>query len=336
MKNQFIELYRFILILWIVAFHYTTRYSQLYPDFIEYPYEFNNGGNVGVFVFFIISGYFYAYSLNKIKLSNFVTTLKFIINKYWRLFPAYLISIILIFIIISIFGLEGRNSTILDLLGNLLIWHPYCDYIDGAHWFIASLLEIQIIIAFIYFICKSNIKLTICIPLFCLMFICMLYARFDKTILEVFKPILDMRNMLIFMTGMMIWLIDKEKVKSYFSIVVLFILTYFAYYGKNIYILLHTLIFVMFLGKQFLEIKINPIFITLGKVSFSWYLIHQNIGYIIITGLKSMGYTSEIFLLIPIIITLCLAFAIDYCSSKFPNKLLKNVKSTLSRENALN
>ena len=323
MKNQFIELYRFILILWIVAFHYTTRYSQLYPDSIKYPYEFKNGGYVGVFVFFIISGYFFAYSLNKVKLDGFITTLKFSINKYWRLFPAYLISILLIFIIVSIFGLEGRNSTILDLFGNLLIWHPYCDYIDGSHWFIACLLEIQVVVAFVYFAFKSNIKLTICISLFCLMFMYMLYARFDRTIIEDLKPVLDIRNMLIFMTGMMIWLIDNKKVKPYFSMVVLFIFLYFTYYGRNIYILLSALVFIMLLNKKNSKIKIGSIFITLGKISFSWYLIHQNIGYIIIQSLKCMGYTSEVFLLIPIIITLCFAFVIDFCADKFPKKLFK-------------
>lgn len=330
MKNQYIELYRFILILWIVAFHYTTRYSQLYPDSIVYPYEFKNGGYVGVFVFFIISGYFFAYSLNKVKLDGFITTLKFSINKFWRLFPAYLISILLIFIITSIFGLEGRNSNIIDLLGNLLIWHPYCDYIDGAHWFIACLLKIQIAVAFIYFLCKSNIKQTICISLFCLMFMYMLYSRFDRTIIEILKPVLDIRNMLIFMTGMMIWLIDNNRVKPYFAMVVLFILIYFAYYSRNVYIIVHSLIFAILLNKKKSNIKTNPIFITLGKISFSWYLIHQNIGYIIINGLKSIGYTSEIFLLIPIFITLCFAFVIDYYSGKFSQKLFKiNMKNSI-------
>lgn len=323
MKNQFVELYRFILILWIVAFHYTTRYSQLYPNTIKFPYEFNNGGYVGVFIFFVISGYFFASSLNKVKLNNLITTFKFSANKYWRLFPSYIISIIVIFIIISLFGLDGRESNITHLLGNFLIWHPYCKYIDSAHWFIASLIVIQTFMAFAYFICKSNIKIVTYLSLFVLAIIYIIHIYSDIYFIDKLTYILSIRDMLIFIIGMLIWLIDNKKVSSYTSIVILLMLTFFVYYENNIYIIFHLLLFCIILNKHLSKIEISPIILVLGKISFSWYLIHQNIGFIIIRELTAAGYTSELFLLIPIILTLCLAFVVDYIAGKFPKTIIK-------------
>jgi peptidoglycan/LPS O-acetylase OafA/YrhL len=323
MKNQFVELYRFILILWIVAFHYTTRYAQLYPNTVKYPYEFNNGGYVGVFLFFVISGYFFAYSLNKVKLNGLITTFKFSVNKYWRLFPSYIISIIIIFIIVSMLGLKGRESNIIDLFGNFLIWHPYCKYIDSAHWFIASLVVIQTFMAFTYFICKSELKTATFLSLFVLTIIYILRIYMDISFIEKLTCILDIRDMLIFIIGMLIWIVDNKKVSIYASFAVLFMIIFFVYHENNIYIIFYLLLFIVILNKRISKINISPIVLYLGKISFSWYLIHQNIGFIIIRELNVMGYTSEFFLCIPILITLCLAFAVDYVADKFPKIIVK-------------
>ena len=68
-------------------------------------------------------------------------------------------------------------------------------------------------------------------------------------------------------------------------------------------------------------LKINSFVIFLGQISFSWYLIHQNIGFIIIRELNQLGLTSELYLLIPITITLCMALIVDYIANKFPKRI---------------
>lgn len=51
--------------IWIILFHYTTRYGQLFS--VDIPFSFDNGGEIGVAVFFIISGFFLQKSLVNIK-----------------------------------------------------------------------------------------------------------------------------------------------------------------------------------------------------------------------------------------------------------------------------
>lgn len=321
MKNSLIELYRFVLIFWIVIFHYTTRYSQLYPDIINYPLKFRNGGYVGVFIFFVISGYFYAASINKRNFTEFVSVIKFSINKYWRLFPAYFISIVLIFIIVSIWKLDGRESNLFIFLGNLLIWHPYCGYIDSAHWFIASLIRIQILSVFVYYLCKSNIKNTIFLLFIGSTIIYIIEKNFNIAIINKVSYLISNRNLLIFLSGMLIWLIRYKKVKPYFLIPVLFIIILFVYYEKNYMMPLFFVVFLIILNIRKPLLKINSFVIFLGQISFSWYLIHQNIGFIIIRELNQLGLTSELYLLIPITITLCMALIVDYIANKFPKRI---------------
>lgn len=323
MKNSLIELYRFILIFWIVIYHYTTRCSQLYPDIINYSLNFHNGGYVGVFIFFVISGYFYASSINRRIFTEFFSIIKFSINKYWRLFPAYLISIILIFVVVSIWKLEGRESNFFILIGNLLIWHPYCGYIDSAHWFIASLIRIQILLIFVYYICQSNIRNTILLLLSVSTIIYILDNNFNIAVINKISYVISNRNLLIFLLGMLIWLIKNKEVKLNYLILVLFIIMLFLFYENNYLMPLCFLVFLFLLNNRISLIKINPLVIYLGRISFSWYLIHQNIGLIIIRELNYSGLTSELYLLIPIVITLCIAIFVDYIANKFPKKIYK-------------
>lgn len=55
-----------------------------------------------------------------------------------------------------------------------------------------------------------------------------------------------------------------------------------------------------------------------------YYLIHQNIGYIIISLLEEFGYTHEIFIIIPVIISIVLASIITFYIEKPIQKFLLN------------
>lgn len=53
MRNLSIQGLRGYLMIWIVLFHYTTRYPILYPSAnMEMPIRFENGGEVGIVIFF--------------------------------------------------------------------------------------------------------------------------------------------------------------------------------------------------------------------------------------------------------------------------------------------
>lgn len=156
-RNLNIEALRGVLMIWIVLFHYTTRFKELF-GYSSFPYKFEYGGVIGVTFFFILSGYLFYGGVLKMEKSSLITMTKFCLNKYWRLYPAYLISIILIFSIYQFVDLPGRECSLKTFLVNsIFIFHPGFSYVDSAHWFIAVLIKMQILSA-IFLLFKPTIR----------------------------------------------------------------------------------------------------------------------------------------------------------------------------------
>ena len=63
--------------------------------------------------------------------------------------------------------------------------------------------------------------------------------------------------------------------------------------------------------KKWYHHKTN-IFTYLESISFPMYLLHQNIGFLIIRYMESIGLTQEIFILIPILIIILLSWGVTF------------------------
>ena len=168
-RNHCIEGYRGLLILYIILFHYTYRFDALFPEHaINSPFIFSRGAIIGNSIFFLLSGYFTSHSILKGNIGA-KSCGYYIINKYWRLWPQYAISVLIIFGISNLLPLNGRNVTIEDAIINFfLIFHPNIPYVDGAHWFISDLILFQILVGFVIFLKYNSriwtLRLLIVIP----------------------------------------------------------------------------------------------------------------------------------------------------------------------------
>lgn len=149
--NYTLDLWRFLLILWIVLFHYTSGYKEgIIPTY--FPVRFGNGGPVGVTCFFVISGFFMGHMLIRDITFSWRDYMQYIKKRYLRFFPIYTIAVLLIFLWLQFWPVESRMTGWLDFIVNtVLIWHPGFDYVDGAHWFLAVLILIQFFTAVLMF-----------------------------------------------------------------------------------------------------------------------------------------------------------------------------------------
>ena len=60
-KNKGVEIFRGLLMIWIVLYHYTCQYIHVSGNHeIHYFFTFPNGGVYGVFCFFVLSGFYAA------------------------------------------------------------------------------------------------------------------------------------------------------------------------------------------------------------------------------------------------------------------------------------
>lgn len=108
-RNNAIEALRGLLIIWIVLYHFTVRYEDIFQVNGRDIIHFGRGGDIGVLMFFVISGFFFfkSYVCNRGK-----AVCQFFVNKYWRLWPAYMISVVVIFVTVKIFNIGGVESQV--------------------------------------------------------------------------------------------------------------------------------------------------------------------------------------------------------------------------------
>lgn len=87
--NKGIQGFKGLLSIFILLFHYTYRYPQIYGhEIISWSFEY--GSVIGVTLFFVLSGYYFQKSINKHR--NFTT---FAISKLTRLYPPLILSLLI-------------------------------------------------------------------------------------------------------------------------------------------------------------------------------------------------------------------------------------------------
>lgn len=318
MRNESIEGFRGLMMIWIVLFHYTTRYRQLFS--VDSPFSFENGGEIGVAIFFIISGFFLSKSLLN---PNRGGTLRFIVNKYWRLYPAYAISVVVIFAIINIVGLPIRQVGWSDFIVNMLfIYHPGFDYVDGAHWFIADLIKIQILLSLLFFIERKKRKTIIYVVTFVSIILLTIDRSYNNEILHKLCVFASVNSFLNIMCGIIMSMAYKKTEYCLAFFIVLFQSLSFC---SPLLFILYVLIFIVLTEKNkysdfIVKSRVfnNKLIIKIGILSFYWYLIHQNIGYVIIHTCDNyiIGLFSAV------ILTISTSYILKFIVDKMPKNLL--------------
>lgn len=291
-KNYQIEGIRGIGLCMIMAFHYFFRYNELFSTNIDT----NNllcdflslWGTIGVAVFFTISGYLLFIS------NNLGSTIQQIKKKIRRLYIYYAPAVVIIWVIVCFFKLEGRETTLIDLVLNLIFVNGFLGtpYVDTAHWYLTYLIVFTIIG------CLSQklfgTKRMLIVPLWIVFSIGVRYVAKIVT-LDWIKNTLVVcsggSNVYLFLIGVCLAEItnskgDRKKIVS--NIVYYMVDLAFIYYYFNMTILISTLVVtaVMYFAiNQKIKVCEMRLLVFLGGISYTVYLVHQNIGYIIMSRL---------------------------------------------------
>ena len=128
-----------------------------------------------------ISGYFLTESLLNCK-GGVRDWFTYCVNKWWRFFPTAAICMILIFIITHIFPLpEERMVTISQMLMNFAIVNIGFKPVDGSHWFMSSLLQMQFLLSVILLIKQKYIRVIFISIFFIISFLMYIIDDFNNT-----------------------------------------------------------------------------------------------------------------------------------------------------------
>lgn len=312
---------RGIAALLVVIFHYTSRYEELFiKTEMEFPFRVSYG-HYGVQLFFVISGFVIYMSLLRSK-----SILDFTIKRIIRLYPAYIFAVILTFSVVSLLGLEGREVTNIEAIINLTMLQGYIpgvENVDGVYWSLTIELSFYIIMGFL-FISRILNKIEVVSIIWLISAITLNIIDFDGIISIVTDKIILIDYVHLFIAGMMFYHLRESNRLKYHFLILISLLYDFTFNGIESGIVL-TLIFSIFyllIFNKLIFLKSKAL-VFIGTISYSLYLVHQNIGYIIIRELEKLGYTDGIFIIIPIIMSVILASFITFYIEKPIQKFLK-------------
>lgn len=318
---DWVEALRAFLILYIASYHFSNRYLDFYPN-VEFPYSIQYG-KTGVFVFMMISGFFLAKTLlNGYGVKDYC---KYCINRWWRLFPAALICITITYIVVCVSPLTSdRMVSFPQYLLNLLIIHPTVPYVDGAHWFIASLLEMQLLLGLLLLLKEDNCRVLFVILLFILSLgVWSVYDTPQTKVDNILYGILNCKWSPVFLSGIILSYVKDNKLPQWVMIIPMFVTVLYAYFYSSFPIIFGFLCFLLAISKK-LTVECPTWVVKCGGVSFCWYLLHQNIGFCIMNELRYVGVHNEVVLVgCALLVTLFISFIVDRIIAFLPTKLFE-------------
>jgi peptidoglycan/LPS O-acetylase OafA/YrhL len=341
--------FRAIAILMVVSYHYFSGWVALYS--YGYKYDFFTYGKMGVPFFFMISGFVILYTLENT--NGFIEFWK---KRIIRLFPAMLVASVITYLFCSFFDTEfvfPASHVFTNILVSITFIDPNClsalfgnevklNYISGSYWSLWPEIQFYLVASVIYFLNKKKFQLFflgLTFILFSTNFLLHhLYIdnSFLRAIRRFFADFDFLESLPYFCFGVLFYTIYKNKMlnrdtsiflKIYFIGLLLFQIDINRSQPSGILVIF---IFLILFGALIYFSKIisfleNPNLLKIGISSYFLYLIHENIGVLIISkyGVFFKGFEFVVYIAVIVLMIVVSVFYTYIIDNKL-NKFLKN------------
>ena len=294
----------------VLLFHYSTRYDELY-GFAQPPSWRIVDGEMFVLVFFALSGYFLLMLGSRVH-----GVADYLVSRFSRLFPAYWAAMLVSYAAISAFGLPGRERTASELAANLSMLQEYfaVPHVDGAYWSLT--LEITFYGAILLLLLTRQVHRA---PLW---IACGLATCVAAWIIEQFGIALPWRLHLLalldtfpfFALGMGFYLLvttpTRRRHLLTLTAAMVAMLVRSTWPERAVAPLVCALFYLAVQGR--LQWIVNPLTVFLGIISYPLYLVHQNVGYIVIRNAQAHGWSGSVSIVLAIAVSLLLASVLSF------------------------
>lgn len=322
-KISIIESLRAIAALSVCLFHFICTTVGLFDKNIVT--DFFRFGRYGVHIFFVISGFIIPYSMyySNYKIGSFF---KFILKRFIRIEPPYLVSILLVISVIFFkhffhFGVDEYDELswqrVLLHFGYLINFSSHYEWLNTVYWTLAIEFQFYLFVAISFFLFSST-KLQLRILAYLISF----GMLFLPVTIEHYPY-----YSCLFLMGIITFLLKANMIyKLEFWIVFVLCNVSVVIFCDPIFAIVGSITSLIIL--YFPEIKV-PLFDSLGKISYSIYLIHPIIGggFINIASKHVTSNSQKVgVVIVGILITLISAYLMYYFIEKPSKKASSNLK----------
>jgi peptidoglycan/LPS O-acetylase OafA/YrhL len=291
----------------VVLYHYTTRYDALYghrgPLALRFPL-----GHHGVDLFFIISGFVILMTLDRAR-----STREFVVARFSRLFPAFWTACGLTLLVTTLFPLDDQPLAWTDAALNLTMIPRVlgAEYIDGVYWTLQTEL-----------IFYAVAGLTVAIG-----------ARKHLLLVLGALVLLDAIGVRVggrfrfFLIGVVFYELMGRRLGwkdcVLLALCLAGIIRHEAWIGVAMITAMAAAVFAA--SRRRIPLLANPVLVYLGVVSYSLYLVHQNIGYVIIKLAYEVGLNPHAAVLAAIAVAIALASILTFGVERPANRALRRL-----------
>lgn len=316
-RLQALDALRGIAALGVVLFHYLPYYNELYGHSFNPP-QFLEFGRYGVHLFFMLSGFVIFMTLERTDNPAW-----FGLARAFRLLPALWVGIILTFLAVHALGPEDRSVSLGTALLNFTLLHSYFDHahVDGAYWSLVIEMTFYVWMALLFYTLKSWQQLRwVLLAWVGISYAAVIQAEnLSPALSFISHDLLFARYAPLFISGILLYRWHKTGSLAVSDIIFLgFSVSHalIAYPAPfNLFVIGCYGVFILAIS-GYLNFIVNKTTLWLGSLSYSLYLVHQNIGYGIIDHSYAAGLSGEIAVSIAIGISLLLAVVIHYYIEK--------------------
>lgn len=275
----------------VIAYHYLHEYPIRYDDAVPVVAAADYG-QYGVHLFFMISGFVIYMTVERVsELRGFVT------GRFSRLYPAYWAALGVTFLVLAASPLPDVHVSPAQAVVNLTMFEGFLQvpYIDGAYWSLTIELSFYVLIAALLVIRRPRWTLPALWALAGIYVVGrwawtrspnsrLLDLAFNHATLFWFAN--------LFAAGILFYLIVMKHERSPWLyaqlglVVVLDVISHGWVSGLVIASALALMGAALVYRPAFLRVR--PV-LFLGAISYSLYLVHQNVGYVVIHNLDSTG-----------------------------------------------
>ena len=290
----------------VVIFHYSTRFHAVFPQASHVPFSFP-GGNYRVLLFFAISGFAIFFTLDRVG-----SVADFVVNRVARLYPAYLVAMVLT---LSIEYLAHAWQLLIGpvaIFANLTMLQGFAflPEVDGAYW------TLTVEIAF-YFCMVAIWKWTGCRrlePLLALWLALRWLYFFWPDMPERIVMLFVLRYVPFFIIGILahrIWAGRRSwKQQAPYCALVMLSVAVMESWDVTLVALALFGIFAALISGRLSMLNIRPL-VWMGGISYSFYLIHQHVGFVVMLRIAEAGYSPWIGFSAAFVVALFLGTAIN-------------------------
>lgn len=290
--------------------HYTANYDRLYHHSDELLFSYPWAA-YGVTLFFMISGFVILMTAERVK-----TPADFAWARFSRLYPAYWTAVLLTFTVLMVFTLPGRQPTFQRMLVNLTMFQNLLGVgsIDGVYWTLH--VELYFYVMMFLLLCAGRVRLT---EFLLLGLVCLSVA--DELLLSGVnnEAVKRLRNLLIldhafaFAIGVLLYRSLKSP-RWWHPLAVAGCLAYALFFKPraDFYFSVGLAGLVYLTTRGWLRFLNARPLVFLGTISYSLYLTHQNIGYVIIRAGYAAGLNPNVSIALAAAAALLIATAITF------------------------